>query len=495
MFCFNDFDPKMFRFLRILICLFLVLCILVNCSPLQARATAVAQWAPYLIDGLMGITALITALGILPDSSEAFNNLRQSLYDNLVTTGVVVDSMITVYKDNAKPGSPLYIPVSIVDSVRNFFFSQKVFSAPGYTSFPVPTSGVDWYYTTDIPVLLAYDYASGLYTYYLGAEVPTTIYMHKPEDGTVSVVEPRYDWKQTPAGSYYCRLTTRYGPFPSPWIQMPSDWLASKFDVTGTVDSDYKTAYVGDMYSPIAEAYPSWFENTVALPGSVTGEDEDKPAVPIGVGDSIGSTEDMTQEDIWSGSTGGSTTVPSDSGVGSTPVSDFLSWLYDLLIRALQWLVDALGLRAIAEWLVDVLLGGITGILDNVVELILAGIKAIFVPSTDYLTAKVEALRARFGFMDSVLATGEAIIAALNLSGTPPVIYAHFENAEGAFNWGGTVAVLDMTWYSRYKPAGDAFLSGVIWIFFLWRVFIKLPSIISGVSGTVRSFDSIDSGK
>lgn len=97
--------------------------------------------------------------------------------------------------------------------------------------------------------------------------------------------------------------------------------------------------------------------------------------------------------------------------------------------------------------------------------------------------------------MDSVLATGEAIIAALNLSGTPPVIYAHFENAEGAFNWGGTVAVLDMTWYSRYKAAGDAFLSGVIWIFFLWRVFIKLPSIISGVGGTVRTFDSIDSGK
>lgn len=495
MFCFNDFDLKMFRFLRILICVFLVLCILVNCSPLRARATAVAQWAPFLIDGFMGITALITALGILPDSSsEAYNNLRQSLYDNLVTTGVVVDSMITVYKDNAKPGSPLYVPVSIVDFVRNFFFSQKVFSAPARTSFSIQKYSL-LEFRADSPVLTMQRFAAGKNSYYLGANSPTTIYIFNPETSSWDVYTPSRDWKVNRGGSYYCTLMTSSGPSPDPWINVTPDILDSKFDLSASVSSDYETAYVGDMYSPIAEAYPVWFENTVALPGSVTGEDEDKPAVPIGVGDSIGSTEDMTQEDIWSGSTGGSTTVPSDSGVGSTPVTDFLSWLYDLLISALDWLVGALGLRALAEWLVDVLLGGITGILDNVVDLILAGIKAIFVPSTDYLTAKVEALRARFGFMDSVLATGDAIIAALNLSGTPPVIYAHFENAEGAFNWGGTVAVLDMTWYARYKPAGDAFLSGVIWIFFLWRVFIKLPSIISGVGGTVRTFDSIDSGK
>lgn len=69
----------------------------------------------------METTAAVTQLSEIVTTemlSGVLSNLRQSLYDNLVTTGVVVDSMITVYKDNAKPGSPLYVPVSIVDFVK-----------------------------------------------------------------------------------------------------------------------------------------------------------------------------------------------------------------------------------------------------------------------------------------------------------------------------------------------------------------------------------------
>ena len=47
-----------------------------------------------------------------------------------------------------------------------------------------------------------------------------------------------------------------------------------------------------------------------------------------------------------------------------------------------------------------------------IADAIAAPIKAIFVPSEDFLTAKVEALRAEFAFVDSVMDTGQALFSA-----------------------------------------------------------------------------------
>lgn len=46
----------------------------------------------------------------------------------------------------------------------------------------------------------------------------------------------------------------------------------------------------------------------------------------------------------------------------------------------------------------------------------------------------------------------------------------------------GAVTVLDLSWYTPYKPTVDNIISGFLWIFFLWGLFKRVPSILSGAS-------------
>lgn len=61
-------------------------------------------------------------------------------------------------------------------------------------------------------------------------------------------------------------------------------------------------------------------------------------------------------------------------------------------------------------------------------------------------------------------------------------------NAESKYNYGGKAIALDMTWFAKYKPTTDAVISAILWAFFVWRVYVMLPGIINGVSGTVGSY-------
>lgn len=186
----------------------------------------------------------------------------------------------------------------------------------------------------------------------------------------------------------------------------------------------------------------------------------------------------------------------------------FFEWLASAIVsgfrKVIEWLSDTLlvGLQSKLEWLSATLLEPIDAWLTEIISGILAipskileGIRAIFVPSTDYLTTKVEALRARFAFADSIISTGEVIGLALNdFNTSPPIIYMELGNAESQYDWGGTAIALDLRWYERYKPTVDRLLSALLWIFFAWRVFRKLPGIISGMEGD-SSFAPVSDGR
>ena len=143
------------------------------------------------------------------------------------------------------------------------------------------------------------------------------------------------------------------------------------------------------------------------------------------------------------------------------------------------------GVDRVAEWC-SVLVDEVVEIPNKIVE----GVKSIFVPSEDFLTAKVESLRAEFAFADSVISAGELVGSTLqSLETEPPVIYIDLSSARGSFAPGGKYPLggkevfIDMSWYAEYKPVGDALLSALLWIAFIWRMFIKLPGIISGMPG------------
>ena len=160
--------------------------------------------------------------------------------------------------------------------------------------------------------------------------------------------------------------------------------------------------------------------------------------------------------------------------------SKFATW-FETIIDGIQALPDVL-----SGWFSDVLewLASIWDAICSIPDLILEGIRAIFVPSEDFVTTKVEALRERFSWIEPILGYGEFIKTQL-VDPEPPVLYIHLGDAEGKLNYGGTVKFLDMTWYARYKSQGDAIISGFLWALFAWRMYVKLPGIINGVSGDV----------
>ena len=73
-----------------------------------------------------------------------------------------------------------------------------------------------------------------------------------------------------------------------------------------------------------------------------------------------------------------------------------------------------------------------------------------------------------------------------------PVITMNLGKAESKYNYGGVVTALDFSWFAKYKPTTDAILSGILWLLFIWRLFVKLPGIINGSSG---SDDSSEMGE
>lgn len=130
-------------------------------------------------------------------------------------------------------------------------------------------------------------------------------------------------------------------------------------------------------------------------------------------------------------------------------------------------------------------------------DYIISGIRNIFVPDEDFLSDKVESIKSRFGIIDSISDTVEVLkdFFSTVALGTPPKVEIHLENAEGGIDYGSIAYALDMSWYERYKATVDTVLSSMMWVFFVWRVFTRLPNIISGVGSGAESISKIEKGR
>lgn len=121
------------------------------------------------------------------------------------------------------------------------------------------------------------------------------------------------------------------------------------------------------------------------------------------------------------------------------------------------------------------------------------GIKELFVPEKDYMTDKVEVIKSKFGIVESIEETINEFNKFMTrvLAGIPPRIEINLAAAEGGIDYGTTAYALDMAWYARYKPMVDTVLSSMMWAFFAWRVFKRLPNIINGVSSGVDDIERL----
>ena len=121
--------------------------------------------------------------------------------------------------------------------------------------------------------------------------------------------------------------------------------------------------------------------------------------------------------------------------------------------------------------------------IETLGNFIINGLKSLFIPSDDFLTNRVNSIKAKFQFSENIVNTVDSLFNRLTTStmasgGDAPCISLDI-NIRGTVK---RVKVIDMFWYAPYKAYGDALLSGIILVTFIWSVFRRLPSIIHGDS-------------
>lgn len=109
--------------------------------------------------------------------------------------------------------------------------------------------------------------------------------------------------------------------------------------------------------------------------------------------------------------------------------------------------------------------------------------KFVFVPSEDAINGLVNSVKSHFGFVDTINETAQMIKNMFDdMENLPKLTITLPEN-----QWySGDVTVIDLSWYAPYKQYGDTVIAGFIYVFFLWRIFVNLPNIISGGAGSVN---------
>ena len=155
-------------------------------------------------------------------------------------------------------------------------------------------------------------------------------------------------------------------------------------------------------------------------------------------------------------------------------IPDFLSGIADALTTFFTVTFPA--------WVTDVKDWAVT-LPRTISDAIAVALAAVFIPAAGYWDAKVVALQAAFPLFNAIILSANSLRGFFQgLGSRPPIIYIDLGNS-ASWAMGGKTIFLDLTWYSQYKPTMDTVLSAFLWIFALWRIFLRLPGLIRGGVG------------
>ena len=106
----------------------------------------------------------------------------------------------------------------------------------------------------------------------------------------------------------------------------------------------------------------------------------------------------------------------------------------------------------------------------------------LFIPSQERLNAFPNLINSKFAFIDSIKHAINSIKDILAGLGNPPVITVPVK--ETSFTEKGEIEILNLSWYAPFKSYGDLIITGFVYALFIWRLFIAIPGIINGSSGS-----------
>ncbi len=116
------------KLFRQLICVIVVCCMIISVSPLQAKAVEPLSMALIGIPLILGVGALVTALGIAPESStEVFDNFVSTISNGLDSAFTFVQDGITYLRlgsINSTAGDYMYAQQALVEAVLGQMVSE-----------------------------------------------------------------------------------------------------------------------------------------------------------------------------------------------------------------------------------------------------------------------------------------------------------------------------------------------------------------------------------
>jgi hypothetical protein len=144
------------------------------------------------------------------------------------------------------------------------------------------------------------------------------------------------------------------------------------------------------------------------------------------------------------------------------------------------------------------LLGSIISGLTSLGQSILQGIQNIFIPSPGFLDDQLAEIHDSFAWYDDIKQIGADFSGAMEnqANASAPVISIPTLSSRGHVYTERSEMVLDLSDYQEAVVSVRAILSVLLWIFFLWRLYCRLPDIIHG-SGMIigdgsRIMDELD---
>lgn len=125
----------------------------------------------------------------------------------------------------------------------------------------------------------------------------------------------------------------------------------------------------------------------------------------------------------------------------------------------------------------------------KIIEFLKDLLNSLFVPDQANIDNLVNTVKDKFAFIDTVNLAIESMQNMFNNINTMP----SYSIEVGATQYTDkmTIKVIDLAWYAPYKKYGDLVIAGFAYVFFLWRLFITIPSIVNGVAGSVQANNNI----
>ena len=129
---------------------------------------------------------------------------------------------------------------------------------------------------------------------------------------------------------------------------------------------------------------------------------------------------------------------------------------------------------------------GLGGIITNAVE---DAATELFVPEEGSTLEKIDEIKEYFKFKDDVEdIVGEFEKKVFGIKPSPILKIPIGKPTSKKYNFGtGNYIIIDVSWYAQYKDFGDKIILAFAWAFFIWRIFVHLPGIISGAPGVYET--------